>query len=75
VPSIINNLLFDHERIVKEFNRIENVKDFDLSIQILKNLINYLNIHAKKEDELFSTIVLSNEELKRMDEKVKLMNF
>lgn len=71
--SIIQNLLFDHQRIIKEFRRFEHVKDFDLSIQILKSLINYLKIHAQKEEDLFSSINLSDEETKQVDQKAKLV--
>lgn len=72
-PSIIQNLLFDHERIIKEFRRFELVKDFDLSVQILKSLINYLKIHAQKEEDFFSSINLSDYELKKVDEQAKLV--
>jgi iron-sulfur cluster repair protein YtfE (RIC family) len=72
-PSIIQNLLFDHERIIKEFRRFELVEDFDLSVQILKSLINYLKIHAQKEEDFFSSVNLSDEEVKQVDAKAKLV--
>jgi len=70
----ILNLLFDHENIIRIFREyLEFVKDFNLSIQILKQLLNYLNIHAQKEEKLFSSVILSDEEMKRIDEKAKLV--
>lgn len=71
-PLVIKNLLFDHENIVRVFREyLEHVKDFDLSIQILKQLLNYLDIHAQKEDRLFSSIILSDEESKKIDKIAK----
>ena len=73
-PLVIQNLLFDHENIVRVFREyLEHVKDFDLSIQILKQLLNYLDIHAQKEQRLFSSVNLSDEELKKIDEMAKLV--
>ena len=73
-PLVIKNLLFDHENIVRVFREyLEHVKDFDLSIQILKQLLNYLDIHAQKEERLFSSVILSDEELKKIDEMAKLV--
>ena len=72
----ILNLIFDHTNIIRIFNEyLEFVKDFDLSIQILKQLLNYLNIHAQKEEKLFSSVILSDEEMKRIDEMAKLVKF
>lgn len=70
--STIQFLLIDHERIRNIFHEyLEYVQDFDHSIQLLKNFINYLNIHAKKEEEFFSSITLSDEELKQIDETAR----
>lgn len=73
-PLTIENLLSDHKRIVNVFNEyLKYVDDFNRSFQLLKNLINYLDIHAKKEEELFSSITLSDEELKKIDSRAKLI--
>lgn len=73
-PLTIENLLSDHKRIVNVFNEyLKCVDDFNRSFQLLKNLINYLDIHAKKEEELFSSITLSDEELKKIDSRAKLI--
>ena len=75
-PLIITNLVFDHERINSEFNTyLRYVMDSDLSNLHLTHLINYLEIHARKEEELFASVIsagsLSQEELKTIEEAMK----
>jgi len=73
-PLTIENLLSDHKRIVNIFHEyLKYIDDFNRSFQLLKNLINYLDIHAKKEEEFFSSITLSDEELKKIDSMAKLI--
>ncbi len=70
----IENLVSDHIRIINVFNEyLKYVDDFNRSFQLLKNLIDYLDIHAKKEEELFSSVTLSDEELKKIENRVKLI--
>jgi hemerythrin len=70
----IENLVSDHKRIINVFNEyLKYVDDFNRSFQLLKNLIDYLDIHAKKEEELFSSVTLSDEELKKIENRVKLI--
>jgi hemerythrin-like domain-containing protein len=73
-PLTIENLLSDHKCIVNVFNDyLKYVDDFNRSFELLKNLINYIDIHAKKEEELFSSVTLSDEELKKIESRVKLI--
>ena len=73
-PLTIENLLSDHKRIVNGFHEyLKYVDDFNRSFELLKNLINYLDIHAKKEEELFSSVTLSDEELKKIESRAKLI--
>ena len=75
-PLIVQNLIFDHERLKREFNEyLQHVNDAELAILHIKNLINYLEIHSRKEEELFSSVIsstsLSQEELKKIEEVIK----
>jgi hemerythrin-like domain-containing protein len=73
-PLTIENLLSDHKSIVNVFHEyLKYIDDFNRSSQLLTNLINNLDIHAKKEEKLFSSITLSDEELKKIDSMAKLI--
>jgi hemerythrin-like domain-containing protein len=73
--SAIEKLLSDHRRILTGFQYFENMKDPEASTKLLRNLINDLSAHARKEEELFPLWArrLSGEELKRIDEEAKLV--
>jgi hemerythrin-like domain-containing protein len=73
-PLTIENLLSDHKSIVNVFHEyLKYIDDFNRSSQLLTNLIHNLDIHAKKEEKLFSSITLSDEELKKIDSMAKLI--
>jgi iron-sulfur cluster repair protein YtfE (RIC family) len=63
----------DHELMAQEFQRFEDETDVSCSIPIVKNLVNYLEVHARTEETFFDTANLSSDELKELD--MKLANY
>lgn len=64
----VRDLLSDHSRIMKRFSEFETIEDYNLSIQILNDLMKDLSFHAKNEENFFSTIHLSKDETKKIDD-------
>lgn len=67
----VNNLLKDHLIILKKFQEFETIDDYNLSIQKMNDLMKGLSIHAKKEEDFFSTIKLTITEEAIIEEVVK----
>lgn len=75
VERVIKTLLSDHSMIMKRFTEFEDIEDYDLSIQVLNGLLQVLIFHSKTEEELFSSIQLSIDEITRINETAKALQF
>jgi len=58
---IIKTMIAEHSEIMKKFVAFEIIVDYKQSIKALTDLMNDLSEHVRNEDELFSSINLSQE--------------
>lgn len=75
VAQTIRNLISDHSMMMNKFSEFESIEDYDLSIQVLSDLMKLLSNHAEKEEDFFSSIQLSNDEIIKIDEVAKALGF
>ena len=66
--QITRNLIYEHKIMMDMFKEFEDIEDYDLSIKLLSGLMKYLSLHAKKEEDFFSTIQLTKDEVTRINE-------
>lgn len=72
---IVLDMISEHKYIMKRFDEIKDIKDYDKMSEELTELMKTLSIHAKQEDELFSSIHFSEEEQSIADKKALSMGF
>lgn len=58
-----------------KFKDFENIEEYNLSLKLLKNLLNDLSFHANAEKDFFSLINLTEEEAIIIDEKTKFLGY
>lgn len=72
--AAVLNLLKDHNEVMKRFRVFEETKQsYEDSIVTLTDLLYTLSQHAMKEDELFATITLTEDEEERFSEVARVI--
>ncbi|MFC1754602.1 hemerythrin domain-containing protein [Thermoproteota archaeon] len=73
--KIVNTLISEHSMIMSKFYEFEKIEEYNLSIKLLKSLMNDLSFHAKAEEDFFSIIHLTKDEIIKIDEIAKDLGY
>ncbi len=71
----IPKLISEHSWIMQRFKEFGDIEEYDISIQTLTDLMIGLSSHAKKEDEILSSIPLTQDEASRVNELARGIGF
>jgi len=75
--TAISNLIEDHKIIMQKFAALDHAKETGASIDMLLGLLKDLSAHAKKEEQLFPSLIepLTGDQLKSVDDAAKRLGY
>lgn len=71
----IPKLISEHTWFMQRFREFEGIEEYDISIKTLTELMISLSSHAKKEDEILSSIPLTQDEASWVNELARGVGF